>query len=163
MIYNLCLAITDSAFNRMIRGKVSHWERAKEWEWITITFNAGCLFIPYLFLVIISPYFASVFIIVSCFCFWDLIFGRLVGGKWTSDHPAGKILGIWIMVDLWVIIVLRCLFGVISLIFLLMTPISIITGEFIVLSFLIPFSVSGLFIVTYIKLKRKPKFSSPIK
>jgi hypothetical protein len=116
ILYNLCLAVTDAAFNRIIRSNIPDWERFKEWEAVTICFNAGCVFLPYMLVLLISPIYALLYVINSCFVFWDVVFGKLVFGRWSGDHPSGKVLGHWLRIRLWKLISLRVGFGVFSLI-----------------------------------------------
>jgi hypothetical protein len=118
VLYNLCLAVTDAAFNRMIRNSIVNWEQFREWEAITICFNAGCVFLPYMFVLMISSTYALLYVINTCFVFWDVVFGKLVFGKWTGDHPSGKVLGKWIRIRLWKLITLRTIFGSISIVIL---------------------------------------------
>ena len=118
ILYNLCLAVTDAAFNRIIRNNIKNWEQFREWEIITICFNAGCIFLPYMFVLMISSIYSLLYVINTSFILWDVIFGKLVFGKWTGDHPSGKVFGKWIRIRLWKLITLRILSGSISILIL---------------------------------------------
>lgn len=129
-IYLVSMAVVDGMFNRLIfredrklpYNSSQKQKIYKKWEWKVI----GVLYLLVLPLIIPTTVayiiggwwyvlgYGIVFLVVQ----WDMIFGKIVFGSWTSDTPsiAIPIVG-WIQVSLkrWLIIKLLVLIAIVAL------------------------------------------------
>ena len=112
ILFQLCLACTDAYFNKMIRKNIPNWEELKDFKWITLVLLIGCTFLPPGIIALFSLRFAAIYGLCYCFVWWDLIFGKIVYGKWRGDMPSIKVGGTWHRMKLWKAIALRVLIGI---------------------------------------------------
>jgi len=116
VFYHVCLSVTDSAFNRIIRRNINGWSTFPEWEWISFFFLGGCTFTPAFMIGIFSVKCGAIYLTVSCFFQWDLIFGKLVYGGWFDDTPSFKFFGKWRFTSLWKAVLTKVLVGILLLV-----------------------------------------------
>jgi hypothetical protein len=118
VIFQISLACVDAFFNRMIRNNIENWEDLDDYHWITLFLLFFCTFIPVGMIWMISEFHALIYGICYCIVQWDVIFGRIVYGKWLGDTPSMKIGGKWFKMKLRYVFMLKGLIAAAATVYL---------------------------------------------